>query len=345
MTDETRSLDLTVSIVTSGRLPLLKRCLRSVADSLPLRAEILLVVNGADRQTIEWLSNNPVPGLYWEQRGRGSLASHRNFALSIARGRIFYCLDDDVEVPEFLFAEVLRFFDEHPDVGVLGGPNKTPVLSSRNQKLFGAVMTSWFAAPWVRRRYGAGGGESLADFDLMFCNLAFRAAALPPRLRFVETLRSNEENTFVSCCTASGIKHRFIDAFYVYHERRAYLSGFLKQIASYGHGRSQQIRLGWTWSQAGFLVPPAVFALAANLLATGSLQALATLTAIHQLLAFCSVVVGRDEIRALPVTQRISLVPLIGLVHLAYGFGFWRGILLGSPRVWPGLKAFPNPAR
>ncbi|MCB0405468.1 MAG: glycosyltransferase [Bdellovibrionales bacterium] len=345
MTAETRSLDLTVSIVTSGRLPLLKRCLRSVVNSLPLQSEILLVVNGEDRPTIEWLTNNPLPRLHWEQRRRGSLATHRNFALSRARGAIFYCLDDDIEVPKFLFSEVLRFFEQHPDVGLLGGPNRTPPHSSRHQKLFGAVMTSWFAAPWVRRRYGAGGGESLADFDLMFCNLAFRVSAIPPQLRFVETLRSNEENTFVNSCAASNVRHRFIDRFYVYHERRTSLVGFLRQIASYGHGRSQQVRLGWTWSQFGFLVPPAVLVLAMVLLATGFVKVLAALVGLHQALGFASVFTGREEIRALGMGERFKLVPLIGLVHLAYGYGFWWGTLAGFSRLWPQAAILPIPAR
>ncbi|MCB0417058.1 MAG: glycosyltransferase family 2 protein [Bdellovibrionales bacterium] len=318
---------LTINIVTHGRLELFKRCLESCMRSLPKEAEILVLVNGGDSATVDYLSSIEYAALRWEALSQTSLARCRNYALQVARGSVLYCLDDDVEVPPRLFSRALDLFERDPELCVLGGPNLTPPMSTLKQRLFGAVMTSWFAAPRVRRRYGAlaARGKSAGEFDLMFCNLAIAIARIPKWLRFEEALRSNEENAFVNACNRANLKAGFEDSLFVYHHRRSHLGSFLRQIASYGFGRFQQLTLNWQVSSGIFLVPSLIYPLVLGGLYFGQGALLAVLLFLHQTLSLAAVLDGGSEIRGLG-WRAIWVVPLTGCVHLAYGYGFWTAL-------------------
>ncbi|MEZ4751559.1 MAG: glycosyltransferase [Bdellovibrionota bacterium] len=319
---------LTVNIVTHGRLELFKRCLNSCLQSLPPHAEVLVLVNGGDPSTVEYLKSFSHPALRWEATPASSLSRCRNHSLEIAKGRVLYCLDDDVEVPKRLFERALLRFETDADLCVLGGPNLTPPHSTLKQKLFGAVMTSWFAAPWVRRRYGAisVSRKNAGEFDLMFCNLAIAIRRIPSWMRFEEGLRSNQENAFVDLCSKKNLATVFDDDLFVYHHRRTELLSFLRQIASYGYGRFQQMALHWQTSPAVFLVPPLVYPLALLLMWHGKWPWLGALAGMHQALALLALFGAGTEIRSLG-WRRLYLAPLTAAVHLAYGYGFWKALL------------------
>ncbi|MBI4403809.1 MAG: glycosyltransferase [Deltaproteobacteria bacterium] len=342
------NLKLTVHVVTSERLHLLQRCCRSVLAALPKEAQLVVTVNGRDEASCRWLSQNKNPALRYSVVPFDCLPVRRNEALDMCSGDILYCLDDDVEVPNDLFKVALDEFEKDADLAILGGPNITPPESSFLEKLFGAVMTSAFAAPMIRVRYG-GGSQSkrlATERELIFCNLAIRKSSIPSGIQFRKCLKANEENVFLSECRSAALKTVFLPKLAVYHRRRKDVSGFFQQVCHYGVGRGQQWAL---WPQSchpAFLVPALAIALACGLIVTAYPFWLAVALVIHQ--ASSLIFAYFSGVRSLGWKAMVLAGPLTGLIHLAHGLGFWKGCVLGlRQKFQPGTFLFPHlpPAR
>jgi len=314
---------LSVFVLTRGRTELLRACVASILADLPEQAELIVVVNGRDPQAEALLGSLGDSRLRWTVCAAEPRALCRNRGFRMARGEILYFLDDDVRVPRGLFQQVLARFGSDPELAVLGGPNRTPPESPALEKAFGAVMTSGFAAPLVRRRYEAAAADRPAgEHELILCNLAVRRSLIPQSLRFQRGLKSNEENLFLFQCQASALKIRSSGRCYVYHRRRKDLTGFVRQIFSYGYGRAQQTLRAPASAHPLFLVP--AFSMALGPLAVALKPGLIALYVAGALLG----ALFSKEARACGVVRTALLTPL---VHGAYGLGFWAGC-------WDGWK-------
>ncbi len=311
---------LSVFVVTCGRPELVRACVDSVLVDLPQDGELVVVVNGSDRQTEAWLQNQTDGRLRWSVCVREPRALCRNRGFSGTGAEILLFLDDDVQVPPGFFAEVLRRFAVEGELSILGGPNRTPPGSPWLEQLFGAVMTSAFAAPLVYRRYAAGGVyRKASEHDLILCNLALRRAKIPAGLRFQQGLRSNEENLFLFHCRTLGLRIRASGCCFVFHRRRRDLTGFIRQIFSYGFGRAQQTVREPASAHWAFLVPAAT-------LVVGPFWAAwhPEWLVLYGMLAGLGAVFSR-ETAALGLGGCVGVTLLTPVVHVCYGLGFWAG--------------------
>jgi hypothetical protein len=319
---------LSVHIVTHRRLALFQACLSSVLRALPASSEVVVVANGAGEETISYLrSISQETPLRWTAVPKESLSTSRNRAFSLCKGEIIHYLDDDVIVPLHLFELALQVFHSSPKLAILGGPNLTPLESSKREKLFGAVMTSPFAAPGVRSRYmrEEEGPRSATENDLIFCNLALRPAQIPPSLRFRDQLRSNQENLFLFESHRLGLEAQFASDCHVFHKRRGTLRGFGKQIASYGDGRFQQSVAEPTSLRFQFAAPSICVVLALFAGFSPELWGpLGLLFLLHQLLSLGAGLLSPDIRRLGPVGMAL-MGPLTLWVHACYGIGFIMG--------------------
>ena len=320
-------MELSVHIVTCGRLELFKECCSSVLAALPENAEVLVVINGDVPGTVEYLTELGHPQLRWLQVPRESLSRSRNRAFELCKGKILYYLDDDVKVPQHLFRLALEKFRRIPELAVLGGPNITPADSSWKEKLFGAIMTTPFAAPMVFRRYARSEKRDFGanQHNLIFCNLACRASLIPKKIRFREDLVSNQENLFLHLIGGLGLQALVSSELYVFHRRRKTWRSFILQIASYGCGRLQQTWISWKSCHLLFLIPPLLYPLVLGLMLSRNFIVLEFLCIFY---GGCALVGGLSSkvYRDLGVWAWVLLIPLSGIVHLAYGFGWWRGL-------------------
>lgn len=350
-------MKLSVHIVTRGRPALLKRCVLSVAEALPADAEACVVVNGEDPAALEWLSSLDLPGVRYHVQPFAPLSDTRNRALLVCQGEILHCLDDDVTVPRDLFHRVLERFDADLDLAIVGGPNLTPPGSSWPERLFGAILTSPFAAPRVRTRYGAERRErAAAEYDLMFCNFAFRRDAVRAMgetlAPFGSAMVSNEETLFARRCLEAGLKAIYCPSAWVYHARRSTLLSFARQVMKYGAGRARQDAME-PRARTLWMHVPALAVGVGLALAISDASTLALLGVAHALLSLLGALSSSD-IRALGWRGILAAIPLTGLVHSSYGIGLWRGWLqprdVRPPEVEPleSLKApqvgLPSPA-
>jgi succinoglycan biosynthesis protein ExoA len=330
-------MKLSVLIVTCGRLELFKQCCESVARALPESAEAIVIVNGGHGPTRQWLSQWGHPKFRGVLTSAEPRAVARNRAFHLCRGEILYFLDDDVRVPQHLFHEALSVFSQSPELIVLGGPNLTPPESPWREQVFGAIMSSSFAAPLVRARYGSQAFERAAcEHDLILCNLAFRRSGIPDDLRFKDTLSSNEENLFLYECRRRNLAARYRPGLYVFHRRRPTWKKFLAQIYTYGLGRAEQTWEAPRSAHAAFFVPALACLTAVVLVCLGETGWLIRLTLVHFLLSL-GAALGSPVLRRLGIKALALAVPMTALVHLAYGLGVWRGglkrLLSGTPLI------------
>lgn len=330
-------MKLSVHIITRGRLELLKTCLSSVLHALPRDAEVIVVVNGEDLKTIAWLESMSHPALIWSVVSKETISRCRNRAFHQCRGEIIYFLDDDVVVPKHLLIHAIKRFETLPLLAVLGGPNLTPPNSAWFERCSGAVMTSFFAAPMIRMRYGASRKKEFeaTEHHLIFCNLAVRQNMCQESIRFPERFRANEENLFLYHAKKAGLMTHFCADLFVYHRRRKTVLDFAKQVAHYGFGRAEQTIEAWQSCHPLFLVPASVWVLPAVLFLLPSARAAFLPLLCSYIMCCVSAALLSQQARQQGVWGCLGVIFLTPVVHLGYGYGFWKGLFFS---LWTHLK-------
>lgn len=333
-------IELSIVIPTRGRLALLQKCLASVfAAALPGRSEILVVCNGSDPATEDYLRelSGVESRLHLMELKQGSPAEARNAALSKVRGEIVYFLDDDVTIAPDLFTRALSTFAQRPEVDVIGGPNLTPPGSSIFEQCAGAVLASRFGSGRVADRYRSRGGlRRTDDRSLILCNLAIRRRAIAERRPvFLSEMVCNEENLLLGLLALEDRKMLHDPALVVYHIRRKTLASFAQQVFKYGRGRWQNtVALPVSLSPV-YLIPPLFIFYLLGLPFLSFRGHLVPLAIYASMLAIAATIesIRVGALRALP--QFLVLFPTC---HLAYGMGLlWQCALSALPGL--GLKA------
>lgn len=113
--------DVCIVIVNADTLTYLQRCLETIPDAATgVRWEVLVVDNASRDGSRQWVRQ-----FHSEVRLLGlpenvGFARANNLALRAARARYALLLNPDVELTPGCVAEVVRFLDGHPDVGICG---------------------------------------------------------------------------------------------------------------------------------------------------------------------------------------------------------------------------------
>lgn len=313
---------ISVCIVTGRRNDQLDDCLRSLQAQENAPSYEVLVCADADPD-VEPTVRRRFPDATVLEVPKTLPSAGRNHLIEIATGDLLLFLDDDIVFGPDLLAHLVQVAERHPDGAVFGGPNDTPLDSSRFQVVQGAVLASLIASGPVRRRYGAHPAATADERWFILCNMAVRRSVMR---RFDEELVCAEENALLTALHDSGAPMYYDPKLAVYHERRPDLASFVRQMYKYGWGRGQLIRRSPRWSHPIYLLPSAVllYLVAAPLLFLVQ-PVLAAGTVAY------TVVVLAGAAKVAHTLRRISAAPLAALlivvVHACYGSGVLRGIL------------------
>jgi glycosyltransferase involved in cell wall biosynthesis len=109
------SPDVSVVIPTRNRCPLLEQAVSSVLAQAGVRLELIVVDDGSDDGTAEWLGtveDDRLRTIRLEESGERCHA--RNMGLEAAEGRFILFLDDDDLLPASALAAHLRALQAHP---------------------------------------------------------------------------------------------------------------------------------------------------------------------------------------------------------------------------------------
>ncbi|MCE3011228.1 MAG: glycosyltransferase [Proteobacteria bacterium] len=209
-------------------------------NDLSASAEVLVLVNGPDTESLEVLKSFPqvkVLNLPEHQHP----GSARNQLIRESQGQYLVFLDDDLTVPKDYFSALLKLINQKPEVSVYGGPNWTPVVSNNFQVLQGKWLSdSWLVGP-VSRRYELLRPAQVGEESLILCNLTVKAQLAKQNL-FRSDLFCAEENEWLDRLKKLGAVFLASPELGVSHERRADYISFLKQIKKYGFGRGQILK-------------------------------------------------------------------------------------------------------
>ena len=249
----------------------------------------------------------------------------RNAAIRAARNDLIYFLDDDsVPPPDNLRRAADVFTDAQ--VKMLGGPNLCPPEAPFLEHVFALVQSSHLAFFSSAARYASlGARRETSEKELILCNLLARKQDLLELGGFNEALYPNEENALMDDLQKRGGKLIYDPQLIVYRRPRGTFRSFCKMLLNYGRGRAEQVRLHPTLRSAPNFAPP-LFVL--YLLATPFLGIFFGMIGIWPLLAYLLMVLLQAIVLSFRggIAQSICAIPLIILVHVLYGVGFWRGL-------------------
>ena len=311
-------------MVTGNRPVALGAMLSSLQAQVDAPEFEVLVVGTQDSQ-VAGLVRSHFPHARVGLSTAARLGGARNFLLPAAKGQWLYFLDDDVTVGPHVLHRFADLTEQHPEVGVFGGPNDTPPGSSRFQGTQGAVLGSLAGSGPVRRRYTSHRSAPARERDLILCNLAVKRDAMVP---FNDALTGGEENGLLSQLARSGVSMRYEPSLAVFHDRRPDLRSFTRQMHKYGFGRGQVLGRSARNVRVPYLLPVGLLAylVALPFLAWLSLWALVPLGVYLAWIAAGALLVAAGYQRARVKSFAVSFL-LLPIVHVAYGIGLLRGIM------------------
>ena len=255
-------------------------------------------------------------------------SAQRNAALKAAQGELIYFLDDD-SVPEAgnLRRAVPLF--RRADVQMAGGPNLCPPEAPWLEQVFALVLGSKLAfGPSCARYRQVGPIRDSTEKELILCNLVSRRRPLLELGGFNEALYPNEENALMDELQKRGGKLMYYPGLVVYRRPRSSFKAFAKMLMTYGRGRAEQFRLHPTIGSVLNFVPPAfVLYLAILLLILIVRPSLGQFLALP-LGVYAIALAGQTLLltAAGGLSASLAAMPLMGLSHVLYGCGFWRGL-------------------
>jgi len=182
-------------------------------------------------------------------------SENRNKGFDRAKGEYIIFLDDDAKINADYLKNVERFFEKHPYVDIVGGPQLTPEDDRGFAKISGYGLSSYFGAWKISQRYSC--NEEDCDVDETFltsANLISRGKVMD-KVKFEPKLFPGEDPKFISDARKLGFKAAYSPEIIIYHRRRASVKGLAKQIFNYGKVRPLKESFFETLKMPFFLVP------------------------------------------------------------------------------------------
>ena len=172
-----------------------------------------------------------------------------------AKGEIIGFLDDDALVDEDLLKNVEEFFEEHPDIDIVGGPQLTPYDEVGFAKTSGYALSSKFGAWNLSQRYSRKKLNLNADEGSLTSANLFVKRAVMDKIKFDSNLFPGEDPKFIDDAKKYGFNVAYSPDLIIYHRRRPKIKSLIKQIFNYGKVRPAKESFISTLKKPFFLIP------------------------------------------------------------------------------------------
>lgn len=276
-----------------------------------------------------------LPGVRIIVSGRASPSRARNIGAAAAQGDVIAFIDDDAyPAPDWL--ETAHAIFQDTSIGAVGGPSLVPHEATFFQRVSNKVyeLSSAKTGP----RYGRSPRQDIDDWPT--CNFFVRRPLFAATGGFNEEHWGGEDTQLCYSLVKAGVRMVSDPNLIIYHHPRKTLRQHLRQTYFWGLWRGFMMKHHRQSLQLVFFVP----SLLLLGLALGPLAALALpVLRLPYLLSL-----GAIGLYLLGIALRTRSGSLAGpvaavtlLSHLAYGFGFLRGL---ASREAPTRKTL-NPAK
>lgn len=154
-------------------------------------------------------------------------ATRRNRAVSEARGEILAFIDDDAVADPAWLATACAFFDDHPDVLAIGGPDPAPHDSPVSELISDTLLaTRWIGSGVAAHENRRGTFDVTRASDVALVNLFVRRSAFTG---FDEAIGYIGEDTRLVEELLEKGRVVYHDGVRVFHRRRAFPGPYLRQ--------------------------------------------------------------------------------------------------------------------
>jgi dTDP-4-dehydrorhamnose reductase len=254
---------------------------------------------------------------------RTGVGEKRDFALKVAKGDFIAYIDDDAYPhPEWLSNALFDFKD--PRVGAVGGPNLTPPEDSFWAKISGNIYESYLTSGGAQNRFVP--KQKMTVSELQGVNLIIRKDILLKVGGFSTKLFSGDDTRICHSIRLLGYEVIYDPKVKVFHHRREFPLGHLRQIRTMGTHRGYFVKKYPETSQYPIYFLPSLFLIYFVVLAIGALAF--NLIKILLLVSFLGVLM----LGFFSVVKRSGFIMAvltafgIFLTHLVYGFFFLKGL-------------------
>jgi glycosyltransferase involved in cell wall biosynthesis len=332
----------TLIIVTYQRLTLLKECLESIdCATQPFPIETIIVVNGDDEETFQYLQNQSLKGSIFKIT-QANPSDARNYAIRHSRGEMLFFLDDDCCLPPDYFSVFFDFYRDNNDGDVYGGPDSDFPNATARERAIGLTLTSPLATFKTKYRHTSP-HQSLPwppdEKNFILCNLCFRASIFRnEHYHFNSILHRNEENYLLF-----QIRHKkmyYVKNFLVFHHRKTRLHALIKSIILSGFYRAKCFWLDRRSTPFIYTIPSLFLA---YIIALPFLSFSNRFFILPWIAYWCANIYF--SIRTCLLSREFKFIPAVVayqfLINCCYGAGFWAGFFsFGSSG--KSLNILPN---
>lgn len=315
-----------IIIPTCDRRDSLKENLLSLTwlDYPKNKYEVIVIDDGSTDGTEEMIAKmrDPLPyslryGRFKEKKG---ISAARNLGMNMASGGIFVFTDDDCLFEMKWLTFLLASFDS-PNVGVVGGPDRTPREATFFSKCVGYLFTSFVGTGGLRggKRFRVG------RYYPKGCNMAVLREAIDKVGGFDEHLGPGEEIELGYRIEKAGYQIKFAPKAFVWHKRKITLKAFLQKMFKIGYTRvvlalkhKGLLRIGHMIPFIGILTVFSLLILSS--IFPDALKALICMLSGYLLILLVS---GVQAVFRIKDIRALFIIPLlIPLHHSAHGIGF-----------------------
>lgn len=224
--------------------------------------------------------------------------------------------------------EVLSFFNEHPEIDIVGGPQLTQEDENSFAQASGYALSSIFGTADLNERYRASKLNLHAtEKQITLANLICKKKVLD-QIAFDEKIYPGEDVKFIHAAEKAGFRIAYSPSIIVYNKRRKQVSGFLgliKQIFNYGRVRPRVEGFEGLLKKPLFFIP-SIFVLYILVL---PILLLFNLFFVLPLLLYWMLNILFSFYESLKNKNILAffLLPFaFFVIHSTYGIGFMRGL-------------------
>ena len=257
-------------------------------------------------------------------------SENRNRGIKKAKGEIIAFIDDDAMVHKDLLKNADQFFNEHPEIEVVGGTQLTPKNDPFFAKASGVVLSSFLGTYVMSNRYKIGKLNLNADESSLTTAVCFVRREVFDKIEgFNPLLFPGEDPELFARMKDNGIRMAYNQELIVYHKRRSTHWAFCKQFFKYGQVRILKEKINKRRAKLVFLMP-SLFSLYIILLIP--LYFIVHPIVIAPILLYLAIIIIYSMF--LSIRKNILYFPLLPFlflsVHLSYGLGMIYSQLKGK---------------